>query len=175
MSLFVLDEFKMALSQSEKFVRKTKAEAKPYRCIIEDPKLHDASNEKSSKQYAATKRKKKGKEPLKKVIEAQRIKWKTQNRNSNLLPTVAVSWSFWFHSEFSMSHWDSITFFNGSLSFFFCLDAAYCFELFSLRASWRSSSSGLASVFLFLTNFSDWEKAISNSSNTNNDVRTQNM
>ncbi len=46
MSLFVLDEFEMAVSQSEKLVRKRKTEAKHYKCIMEDAELHDAFNEK---------------------------------------------------------------------------------------------------------------------------------
>ncbi len=36
MSLFVLDEFEMVLSQTEKLARKRRAEAKRYRCIMED-------------------------------------------------------------------------------------------------------------------------------------------
>ncbi len=51
MSLFVLGEFEMALSWSEKFGRKTKTEAKHYKCIIEDPELHNACNENCQKQY----------------------------------------------------------------------------------------------------------------------------
>ncbi len=59
MSLFVLDEFEMVLSQSEKFTGKRKAEAKCYKHTIEDLQLHDARNEKHRKQYTATKQKKK--------------------------------------------------------------------------------------------------------------------
>ncbi len=61
MSLFVLDEFETALSQSEKLMRTRKAEAKLYKRIMEDPDLHDAYNEKYGKQYAEAEQKKKGK------------------------------------------------------------------------------------------------------------------
>ncbi len=53
MSLFVLDEFEMAVSQLEKLMRKRKAEAKHYKCIMEEPKLHNVCGEKCRKQYAA--------------------------------------------------------------------------------------------------------------------------
>ncbi len=53
MSLFVLDEFEMAFSWSKKLRRKRKKEAKSYKCIMEDPELHVARNEKFRKQYAA--------------------------------------------------------------------------------------------------------------------------
>ncbi len=46
MSLFVLDEFEMALSLSKKLTRKRKAEAKCYKHIMEDAELHDAHNKK---------------------------------------------------------------------------------------------------------------------------------
>ncbi len=41
-----LNEFEMALSQSETLARKRKAEAKCYKCIMEDPDLHNACHEK---------------------------------------------------------------------------------------------------------------------------------
>ncbi len=60
----------MDLSQSEKLIRKRKAEAKHYKCIMGDPELHDAHNEKHRKQYVGAKQKRKGKKLSKKVIEA---------------------------------------------------------------------------------------------------------
>ncbi len=58
MSLFVLREFKMSLSQSEKLTRKWQTEAKCYKCIMEDPELHNTFILKCWKQYAAAKQKK---------------------------------------------------------------------------------------------------------------------
>ncbi len=58
MSLFVLDEFEMALSRSKKLTKKKKAKAEHYKRIIEDPELHDARKEKCQKQYAVAKQKK---------------------------------------------------------------------------------------------------------------------
>ncbi len=52
MSLFVLDEFEMTLSQLGKLTRKKKVEAKRYKHIKDDAELHDALNEKCWKQYA---------------------------------------------------------------------------------------------------------------------------
>ncbi len=73
----MLNEFEMALSQSEKLVRKRKAETKYYKCIMEYTVLHDARNEKCWKQYAVAKQKKKGKKPSKRVIKAKQLKWRT--------------------------------------------------------------------------------------------------
>ncbi len=58
---------------------------------MENPELHGACNEKCREQYAGAKQKKKGKKPSKKIIEAQRLKWRTQKQNSNSRPTVTVS------------------------------------------------------------------------------------
>ncbi len=80
--------------QSEKLTKKRKVE-------MEGPELWDARNEKRRKQYAGAK-KNKGKKPLKRVIEAQRLKWRTRKQNSNLLSTLAVSWISGSASEFSV-------------------------------------------------------------------------
>ncbi len=73
----------MAHPQSEKLARKRKAEAKRCKSIMEDLELHDACNEKRRRQYAAAKQKKKDKKPSKKVIEAQRLKWRIQKQSQN--------------------------------------------------------------------------------------------
>ncbi len=76
MSLFVLGESEMALSESEKITRKSKVEAKCYKCITGrgGSKLYNSHNEKRPKHYAGAKQKKKGRKPSKKVIKAQRLK-----------------------------------------------------------------------------------------------------
>ncbi len=100
--IFVLDKFEMALSQSEKFARKRKEEAKHYKCIMEDPELHDARIEKGQKQYAAAKQKKNGKKPPMKVIEAQWLKWRTQKQNLKVKKQLELAASLNYASEFSI-------------------------------------------------------------------------
>ncbi len=71
----MLDEFEMAVSQSEKLARKRKAGAKRFKCIrgIQNFTMFAI---KCQKPHAAAKQKKKGKEPSEKVIEAQWYKWR---------------------------------------------------------------------------------------------------
>ncbi len=59
---------------------------------MEDAEVCNARNEKRQKQYAVAKQKEKGKKPLKKVIEAQRLKWKTQKQKQKAKkqPELAV-------------------------------------------------------------------------------------
>ncbi len=54
----MLDEFEIALSQSEKLRRKRKAEDKRYKCIMAESELHDSHNGKRWKQYGGAKQKK---------------------------------------------------------------------------------------------------------------------
>ncbi len=55
MTLFVLDEFEMAILQSEKPVWRRKAEAKHCTHIMEDLELLNVHNKKRRKQYAMAK------------------------------------------------------------------------------------------------------------------------
>ncbi len=77
----MLDEFEMALSQSEKLVGKRKAETKCYKRIMVDAERHDGRSKKQWKHYAVAKQKEKGEKPSKKVIEAQQFKCRTQKQN----------------------------------------------------------------------------------------------
>ncbi len=140
MSLFVLDEFEMAPSQSEKLARKRKAEAKCDKRIIEDLKLHDTRNE-SVEKYAAAKQKSKVRNYQRKFqslttqMENSEAEWESQETSR---VSDKFEFCFWV---LRLSRWALITFFNGSLSFFFCLAPTYCFRSFLLRVLIRSRSS----------------------------------
>ncbi len=70
----------MAISQSLNLKRKRKAGDNHYKHIIQDAELQDACNEKHRKQYAMAEQTKNGKKPSQEVIEAQRLRWRTQKQ-----------------------------------------------------------------------------------------------
>ncbi len=142
MSLFVLDEFEMALSQSEKLARKRKTEVKSCKCIMEDLELHDARNKKCWRWYVVAKQKRKVRKHRRKLSKPSYSNGEPDTDGKESFKFAAKSscfLSFWFcFWVLHFSCWASITFFDGFLSFFFCLPMANHLRHFSLRALWSS-------------------------------------
>ncbi len=105
MALFALDEFKMALSQSEKLVRKRKEEAKHYKHIREDPERHNARNKSIvNSRQRLNKKKRKVKNQRRKLSKSSYSNEEpdTNGKESFKFATnsLAVSWPYDSASEF---------------------------------------------------------------------------
>ncbi len=68
---------------------------------MEDVEFHDSRNEKYWKQLAAAKQKK-GKKSSKKVVEAQRLKWRTEKQNQKTKKPPELAENLNSASEFSI-------------------------------------------------------------------------